>query len=450
MPRSHKSIIRAIPLLAIVMRLSSETADLSYLVLAGYAFFGPEEILHSLALTWLFTMLSEGVATLPDQLAVGRYPVFAASALTLWLRSGMSREWFSMSQPMAATLALGVFLFVHSVVFSVLPVVSILKALLWTVVMMTVLSAWFGLGSEARERVERQLFVGLLVLLLASLPFAFTETGYLRNNSGFQGVLNHPQAFGPVAVVVAAWLGGRLLSSDHYRPRDVALLLMCIVLAALSESRTAGYALVLGLASTVLFSPLLTKIPARHLMPGLSSRWLHALGLVAAIGLVVAKPVLSGRLQDYIEKRTDLAGLIESPILSRGPLIETMMSNFSERPLTGIGFGIASDLSSTDVVLHPILGLPLSASVEKGVLPIGVLEELGIFGFSLVVMWLWTMIKHVTRAGVTPFAVVSVVLLTNLGESTLFSPGGLGLLLLILLSWAVARADSRNLYRDHG
>lgn len=436
---SSLQLVHGLLLIALVMRLASpDTANYSYLILAGCALAGGERVVQALALAWLFTALSGGVGPplLTSEAAVGRYAVVAAAVISVFLRSRQAKEWFSMSRPVRATLALGAFLIIHSMLFSALPEISIFRALLWTIVMATLLSAWLGLDFEARARVERQLFVGLVLLVLVSLPLAFTDIGYLRNGTGFQGVLSHPQAFGPVVAMLAAWVAGRLLSTAGPRWSDVAFLGLCFVLVVMSESRTAGFALILGLASAVLVLPLIAGIPARRLMPGLASRRLHALGLIAVIGVMVVGPALSGRVGDYAQKRTDSAGLFEAMVSSRGLLVQTMIANFEEEPLTGIGFGIASGPSFIVVVREPMLGLPISASIEKGVLPIAVLEEIGIFGFLLVVAWLWLMVKRSARAGIAAFAVVAVVLLLNLGESTLFSPGGLGLLQLILLAWA--------------
>ena len=47
------------------------------------------------------------------------------------------------------------------------------------------------------------------------------------------------------------------------------------------------------------------------------------------------------------------------------------------------------------------------------------------------------MIKRSFRSGFPPFVVLSTVMFTNSGEASMFSAGGMGLLLLISLGWAV-------------
>jgi len=420
------------------MRLvSPDTANFSYLVLAGYALFGRVQALQALALSWLFTMLSEGIAPMPSTASLGRYAVMAGAAVSLLLRSGMGQKRGYLSRPILATVALGIFLIIHSILFSPLADVSILKAVAWTVVMVVLLSAWMGLDSRIRAQLERQFFYGLVLLILISIPLVFTDIGYMRNGTGFQGVLSHPQIFGPTVALLCAWVAGRLLGTTRPRWVDVALLGLCLMLVVMSEARVAGLALVLGVASAGLVSPFIAGIPARQLMPGLASWRLQALALISAVVLVFVGPALSHRLGTYLQKRSDAVSLREVADVSRGLTVRTMMANFEENPQIGIGFGIASDPSTMKIDRDSVFGLPTSGTIEKGVLPIAVLEELGVFGFILVGAWLLLMVVHGARSGFAAFAVLASLLLMNLGESTLFSAGGMGLLPLILLAWAV-------------
>ena len=116
-----------------------------------------------------------------------------------------------------------------------------------------------------------------------------------------------------------------------------------------------------------------------------------------------------------------------------------MWENIEAQPWRGIGFGLASDPATMVVDRDPILDLPTGATIEKGVMPIAVLEELGAFGFIAVMLWLWMLISRAARGGgMTALAVFYTALLLNMGESVLFSPGGMGLLFLILIGWAAS------------
>ena len=62
------------------------------------------------------------------------------------------------------------------------------------------------------------------------------------------------------------------------------------------------------------------------------------------------------------------------------------------------------------------------------------------------------MIKRSFRSGFAPFVVLSTVMFTNLGEASMFSAGGMGLLLLISLGWAVTGvgySHSGSSFKEH-
>lgn len=434
-----------IPIIALALRMaSSGTASISYLLLASYALLGRKQAVQALALSWLFTMLSDGIAPIATGATVGRYAVIFAAAGSLLLRKSSSHS--SIKRLLLATVALGVFFILHSLFVSPLPDVSILKAVSWTLVVATLLAAWSGLSFEERSQLEYQLFGGLIVLILVSLPLAFSGIGYLRNGTGFQGILGHPQAFGPTVAFLGGWLGGRLLGTAQPRWREIVLLGLCLVLIVMSEARTAGLALVLGLIIASLTSSALSGIPMRRLMPGLRSSRLHILILLAVVGSLLAGGILSERIGAYLTKRADATNLLEAADASRGHLVDLMVANIEKNPLAGIGFGIASDVDAMEVERDPIFGLPTSASIEKGVLPFAVMEELGVLGFVLVFSWIFMLARQGARSGMAALTVLIIVFLTNLGESTLFSPGGMGLLPLILLTWAISerRLPLRN------
>ncbi|BCS95592.1 hypothetical protein DSLASN_12240 [Desulfoluna limicola] len=148
--------------------------------------------------------------------------------------------------------------------------------------------------------------------------------------------------------------------------------------------------------------------------------------------------MIGERIGSYISKRGEPVSFVQAYDNSRGRLINIMWDNIKYEPLQGIGFGIASVPALMIVKRDPVFHLPVSAVVEKGVLPLAVLEEVGVFGLLGVAIWGWMILGRSARAGVGTLAVSITALLLNMGESTLFSPGGLGLLLLILLSWAFA------------
>lgn len=418
--------------------ISMPTANLSYWVLAGYALLGRSYAIQALALSWLFTMLNPGIGPEGPLSAMGRYGVMAAAAASVWWRSWGARKGptFEISRLVLVTLLLGAGFVLHTLLVSPIRDVSLLKAVSWTVTFATLLSAWSGLTPAARQRLEYQLFVGLTVLMLASLPLLGTDLGFRVNGTGFQGLLNHPQAFGPVMALLAAWLGSRILA--EWRPPWylVGLFGLALVLVVMSEARTAGLGLVLGLGMAMVIGRRLARRRWRDFLPGLRSTRVRVILALALVGAVASGPFLAGYIETYLTKRTDNVALGDMYEASRGALIDRMLENVRDHPWTGIGFGIASYPEDMDVARDPVLGLPTGAAVEKGVVFLAVLEELGVFGLLAVLAWLWILVRRAARnAGMTALAVCLTALFMNFGESVLFSPGGLGMLSLILIAW---------------
>lgn len=446
-PRLRWSALVVLVLLG--LRLASEpTAGAAFFLLAAYALTGRAQAIQALALSWLFSMLSPALAPEAPAAALGRYAVIAGAALSVLLRMRRNREagGVSVHRLVLLTLLLGAGMLAHALLFSAVRDVSVLKVVSWTVVVATLLSAWAGLDESARQRLERQLFGGLTVLLLASLPLVASGRGYLVNGTGFQGVLAHPQAFGPTMALLAAWLGSRIVADPRPPWRVVALFVLALVLILLSEARTAGLGLVLGLVVAAFSGRVLARRKLRDYLPGLRSRRVQlAIGL-GLLAVIAASPLLGPRLEAYLAKRKDVTSVAEAYQASRGSKIEEMWANIREHPLRGIGFGVASDPFEMDVKRDPVLGLPTGASIEKGVAFLAAWEELGLLGLLAVLAWIWMLVRRAARGGMTPLAVALTALFMNFGEATLFSPSGMGMLSLVLLAWAATsvRPSSRS------
>ena len=432
--------------IAFALRMaSSGTANLSYFLIAAYALTGRTQAIQALALSWLFTMINPAIAPEASLASIGRYLVILTAAISVGWRGVSRGAGVSIKKLNLLTLCLGVLLLVHSLLFSAVVDVSVLKVVAWVVVMLTLLSAWQGLTVAQRVALFDQLQWGLIWLMLLSLPLlAIPSIGYLVNGTGFQGLLSHPQSFGPTVALVGVLVGGRILGEPKPAWLDIALLWICLVLVVLSEARTAGLAMVLGLLGSALLSPVFAGLSRRRMLPGLRSRRFQTVALMAVVGVIVAGPLLTERLSSYLLKRSDATSMIGAADASRGALIEKMFVNIQNNPLTGIGFGIASEPEYMVVVRDPVLGLPISALVEKGVMPVAVVEELGVFGAAAIMGWFLVVLRRGARSGVSQFAVLLTLVLVNFGESMFFSVGGMGMLLLILLAGAVTGVQRRK------
>lgn len=425
---------------ALLLRVASgPTASASYFFIAVYALFGRTQAIQALTFSWFFTMINPALAPDASSAAIARYVVIFAASISVMFRTKSSKTGFLMNRLSLLTLCLGVYMLLHSLFFSAVVDVSVLKIVSWVLVVMTLLSAWQGLAAAQRTNLFDQLQWALTLVLFFSVPLlAIPSIGYLVNGTGFQGVLVHPQSFGPTIALLGVLLGGRIMGNRKPAWRDIALFGLCLVMVFLSEARTAGLAMILGLFFSALLSPIFAGVSRTRMLPGLRSRRFQTVAMLAFVGVIVAGPLLAGHLSSYLFKRSDATSFIEAADASRGALVERMIENIQQNPWAGIGFGIASQPEYMEVVRDPVLGLPVSALVEKGVMPIAIVEEIGIVGAMLVLGWFLFVLRCGAQVGVQNFALIITVVLVNFGESMFFSVGGMGMLLLILLTGAVA------------
>ena len=428
----------AVPAGALLLRLASEpTAIAAYLLLAAYAVLGPAPAIRAVALVWLFDLLNPGLAPPVPSGAVFGFLVLSTAAVSVIARGGAAFRRPRLDVLPIATVGLGTLLVFHALVVSPIKDVSVLKAASWTIAMATLLGAWSGLGPDERRKLSRDLFVGLAAVLILSLPLMVLPVGYLRNGMGFQGVLSHPQAFGATMALLCAWATAQLLEKSPPNTATLVVAGLAFVSVVLSESRTGGFALILGLGLSILGYKLLGRRRGEPSLPGLRHVRLLAVLWLTGLGLLVVAPLVTQQAWQFVTKsdRAEVASIGEAYEDSRGRLIDEMMANIDTEPWLGIGFGIASDPSTMRVEREPLFGLPVSAPIEKGVTPIAVVEELGIVGAAFVAFWLVAVLRGAIASGLGPLSVTLTVLALNMGEAVLFSPGGMGLLLILMLAW---------------
>jgi len=92
---------------------------------------------------------------------------------------------------------------------------------------------------------------------------------------------------------------------------------------------------------------------------------------------------------------------------SRGGLVYSQVHNFMTSPWIGRGFGVYADgVFPSGVKLFA--GIPVSAPVEKGVLPTAVLEETGVLGFACLAYLIYALVRGVWHRA--PHAVVAMLI----------------------------------------
>lgn len=415
--------------------LSPQTASLSLVLVGLYAFLGGRYIIRSFLMSWFFTLINPAIAPEPVFGAVLRYFIIICGFLSIFYWRMLDGKFFIFSKISIITMLLCFCIILHCFFISYTLDVSLLKIISWMVVVTTLLLSWSSLLKKDQLKLIGDIEYFIKIIICVSIPFLFYPAiGFSRNETGFQGVLNHPQAFGPTVALLGVIVAGRLLSSQKQSKIDFLFFIFCISLVILSEARTAGLALFSSLILAVITSPLITNKPFFNVTPALKSKFFIR-GLTSILLIVLLSwPLVLPKVENYIFKRSDTNSLIEAADSSRGVLVDRMISNIKENPVFGIGFGLSSNKHDFDVQRDPVFGIPVSAAIEKGVLPVAVIEELGFFVGGLVFMWIFWILKLSVFIGLQNFSLLLAIFLVNLGEYMFFSVGGMGMLLLVLMT----------------
>jgi hypothetical protein len=271
------------------------------------------------------------------------------------------------------------------------------------------------------------------VVVLLSLPLLFFPAGYWRFAQSFQGIFSHPQSF---AVYLAMW--GSYLIAYLLISRRINLFLLLITglstyFIIASNCRTA----VLAMAISAVVSGLAAMFSPRpnwnYLNPWTVTRFC-TIGLLAIGVLAYNSSRVSATIFDFANKGYKGGGddpislLAESFQGSRGEQVRTLVDSIAEHPLAGTGFGLAPSSVAQVVQRDPILNLPISAPIEQGFLPLGVMAQVGIIGALVLGVFLCKLSTPLVKfAPASVLAMYSTALLINLGEMIFFATGDLGL-----------------------
>ncbi len=284
------------------------------------------------------------------------------------------------------------------------------------------LAAWYGA-------------LGLVMLVLSLSTLVEPAVAYLINGTGLQGITRHPQTLAILVAPLAAFSATALIVQPRPRWYELAATAAVWVTLAMTEARTGLLAATAGM-----IGGLMLRVRAANRARGFASSG-RIVFVVAAVLATLATLAVQDRWADAVAgfafKRSGEATLGEAFRQSRGAGIAEQWRNFTTRPMTGHGFGVAAGGTPKEQIVT-FAGVPISAPVEKGFLPTAVLEETGIFGALLLLAALVKLGSRAWRNGDPRWLAVFVAAAaTNAGEATLLSPGGPGLLLWCVMALAM-------------
>lgn len=243
----------------------------------------------------------------------------------------------------------------------------------------------------------------------------------------FCGVTRQSQAFAILSGMVLAWVAADMLFVEkRFSKLHLVLIGVGVPLLYLSRSRAGLFSLMVGIMMVAVWLPNKIMLPGmikRRLKTGVSA--MLVLGLIGAVISEISSDSISQWLRKVEDVEDDTRSLSEAVTSSRQGLIDESMYDFRRNPMLGSGFQVAE--YTAEQVARSGSGLVISAPIEKGVLPVMVLGETGVIGavvFAIFLISFYT--TSCSRRLYVTAALFTVLLATNMGEATFFSPGGGG------------------------
>jgi len=411
------------------------------LALSLWAIRSDRSAMQALAFTWLLVFMNPGIGQ-PMPLA-DRWIIIGVAGAGVHLRAKW-RQPAPYGRILLTVDLFALFSAVGSLIVSYAPVISLLKlGVLWLAIRTVVIAS---VAARDSDQELREWFAAFgKVVILGSVPLLLFTVGFLKNGRGFQGLLNHPQAFGVFLAPWVAFFVGEALQGYHKRRRAILWLFVVTVLLISTGARTGALGALVGTAAVVL-----THFAGRHpVMVSPRSRQtmvitVTALALVASLGVLFI-PGSEDLPTESITWRKSYEGTVwEGFQASRGALIERSLAGFSASPYIGVGFGLHGTLYDSWEVTY-VFGFPVGAPLEKGFAITALLEETGLVGLILFLTLLWALLKTIARSADPSIMGITVAALaTNFGESTLLSAGGMGLYVWLLIGLALSQSHVRR------
>lgn len=241
----------------------------------------------------------------------------------------------------------------------------------------------------------------------------------------FCGVTFQSQTLSPLVACIFGWVACDMLFVEKNIRWLHVLTLICIPLL-LYKTRSRCGLLAFVVATTYISCILLkrVKIP-RHI----KDRAKRIVGMAFFLLLLVAVVVelRDNSMSKLIRKKNHVDtgnSMVEDFTSSRMGLIEKSMRDFELNPMLGMGFQV-EERHRWRFAGHK--GLILSATIEKGVLPVMVIGEGGVIGGVCFLIFLVAFYCVCAREKLyVTSCLMTVYIATNMAEATFFSPGGPG------------------------
>jgi O-antigen ligase len=323
--------------------------------------------------------------------------------------------------------------------------ISISKSFTWFFLLITLVIAFSSLSPQETEMLQKRFFWLFFIVALISLVLHFIPViGYAHDGRGLQGIFNHPQKLGIIFSLLSSALLIILLNQKIFSLKTIFFLIVLIfylTLIFLSASRTAVFSFFLSVLIFIFCSIFFRKQNFLKTYNFLRNKNFRILSIVLLFFAIFFYYYYYTFFLNFFDKGQNSKNILDAYLNSRMPALSPVIENIKTSWLTGIGFGLPSlqNYSSDNEISYTFFR---HFHYEKGNLFLLVLEELGVLGFLIFILWLFFLIRVtiLSSNNIALIVIINIILL-NLGEAVLFSTGGLGLFTLIFLCWAATRSN---------
>jgi len=414
---------------SIIFILSGSTSQIGsffgYMTLFFLVLFGPVGIITAYFLLWFSSVANPAIFHYFDNSTLRYLIIFTAVFITVInkiKKYKISGKIENFDLVALTILSIGL---MHSIFFSYYPVISLLKFILWVGVFYSLYYSFNDMGISNFIIVESAIFKLLVIIILISSPLIFIkQIGYFRNDLGFQGILNHPQAYGVLLVLVGSFLINKALRKSEYSKLYFLAYLTLLIQSYLTKSRI-SVVMLLALTCLVIFKTIGND--NYH-----TSKFIKNKFFIFLIIMFFSLNINSGK--NFMLKQSGSENIVEALKISRLKLINPMLENVSQNPIFGIGFGVSSRYQTFRYERDPNIGIPYRTYNEKGLIYLQIVEELGSLLGSIILFYIAIGYKKFWNYDPMALSLITAVLLVNFGESIFFSSGGLGMICIIIVS----------------
>lgn len=248
----------------------------------------------------------------------------------------------------------------------------------------------------------------------------------------FSGMMCHSQWLSPFLAISTIYLICDMIFVEKvFRMPHLITIIAMLPLLYMTRSRVALVTFAAGLITINFYT--IAKIKSSQHVRRMIKHGMLVLSVAIVAGgsfMEIRDSMVSKWLRKTNDVEGDSRGVVEAVTESRIGLIDESMYDFRRNPLFGSGFQV--DAYSQEI-WQKSTGFVFSAPIEKGVLPAMVLGETGLVGMICFIIFLLSF--YMTCASRHLFVTITMftlLLVSNMGEATFFSPGGLGGVLWIM------------------